>query len=168
MLVISPSAKISRFADIEDSVRGSKIVIGDHVVIDSFVKIKPAGGVGDLVIGDHSVINPGVVIYTGNGITMGKYVMIAANCVFSPTSHEFLARDTVIMKQGSIAPSGLLGDRSGIVIGDDVWIGANSVVLEGAEIGNGAVISAGSIVKGRLEEYGIFTGSPLKCIGHRR
>ncbi len=168
MLVISPTARISKLADIEDSVRGSKIVIGDHVVIDSFVKIKPAGGAGDLAIGPYSVINPGVVIYTGNGITIGSHVMIAANCVLSPTSHEFLSRDTVIMKQGFISPSSLHTHRSGIVIEDDVWIGANSTILEGAFVGRGAVISAGSIIKGTLDEYGIYTGTPLKCVGYRR
>jgi virginiamycin A acetyltransferase len=94
--------------------------------------------------------------------------MIAANCVFSPTSHEFRERDTPIMKQGFVAPSPLFVAKSGIMIEDDVWIGANSVVLEGARIRKGAVVSAGSIVKGELEEYGIYSGSPLKCYGFRR
>ena len=44
MLRIAPSARISHLADIEDSQRGSRIVIEDDVVIDAFVKIKPAGG----------------------------------------------------------------------------------------------------------------------------
>lgn len=44
MIEIDPSATISHVADIEDSVRGSRIVIGPGAVIDSFVKIKPAGG----------------------------------------------------------------------------------------------------------------------------
>lgn len=168
MLVISPTARISKLADIEDSVKGSKIIIEDRVVIESFVKIKPAGGIGDLVIGADSVINPGVVIYTGNGITIGEKVMIAANCTFSPTSHEFRSKDKPIRDQGFIAPSPILGGKTGICIGDDVWIGANCVILEGAVIGNGAVISAGSIIKGKLEEYGIYAGSPLKCLGYRR
>jgi virginiamycin A acetyltransferase len=168
MLIISPTARISKFADIEDSVKGSKIIIKERVIIDSFVKIKPAGGMGDLVIDDDSVINPGVVIYTGNGMTMGKNVMIAANCTFSPTSHEFMSKDKPIREQGFIAPSPLFGGKSGITIGDDVWIGANCVILEGTVIGKGAVISAGSIVKGKLEEYGIYSGKPLKCLGHRR
>ena len=154
MLIISPKAKISKFADIEDSVKGSRITIEDGVVIDSFVKIKPAGGMGDLFIGANSVINPGVAIYTGNGISIGKNVMIAANCTFSPTSHEFMSRDIPIREQGFIAPSALFEGRQGIVIEDDVWIGANCVVLEGACIRRGAVISAGSIVKTELEEYG--------------
>jgi virginiamycin A acetyltransferase len=167
MLIISPTARISKLADIEDSVRGSKIIIKDRVIIDSFVKIKPAGGVGDLVIDEDAVINTGVVIYTGNGITIGKKAMIAANCVFSPTSHEFMSKDIPVRDQGFVPPDQLFG-KTGITIGDDVLIGANSVILEGSVIGKGAVISAGSIVKGKLEEYGIYSGRPLKCLGHRR
>lgn len=168
MLIISPTAKISKLADIEDSVRGTKITIGDGVQIDSFVKIKPAGGMGDLTIGANTVINPGVAIYTGNGISIGCDVLIAANCVFSPTSHEFRSRDKLIREQGFVAPSPLFVGRSGIIIEDDVWIGANSVILEGSHVRRGAVISAGSIVKGTLEEYGIYAGTPLKCFGYRR
>lgn len=168
MLKISPTARISKLADIEDSVKGTQIIIGDGVIIDSFVKIKPAGGLGDLVIGSNSVINPGVVIYTGNGISIGSNVLIASNCVFSPTSHEFRSRDLLIREQGFVSPSPLFVGHVGIIIEDDVWIGANCVVLEGTYIHKGAVISAGSIVKGKLDEYGIYSGSPLKCLGHRR
>jgi virginiamycin A acetyltransferase len=168
MLIISPNARISKFADIEDSVKGSKIIIEEGVIIDSFVKIKPAGGLGDLTIGANSVINPGVVIYTGNGIIIGRDVMIASNCVFSPTSHKFMSKDIEIRKQGFVSESAMRKGKIGIVVEDDVWIGANSVILEGAHIQKGVVISAGSIVKGKLEEYGIYTGNPLKCIGYRR
>ena len=87
MIEIHPTARVSRFADIEDSVRGTRIIIGAHSVIDSFVKIKPAGGTGDLTIGTHTVINSGVVFYTGNGIRIGNYVAIAANCTFAPVNH---------------------------------------------------------------------------------
>ena len=61
MLLISPTAKISPLADIEDSVRGSKIIIEDQVMIDAFVKIKPAGGSGNLRIGARSVVGPGCI-----------------------------------------------------------------------------------------------------------
>jgi acetyltransferase-like isoleucine patch superfamily enzyme len=108
------------------------------------------------------------VIYTGNGISIGNNVMIAANCVFSPVSHEFRSRDKLIREQGFIAPSPLFVGQSGIIIEDDVWIGANSVILEGAHIQRGTVVSAGSIVKGKLDEYGIYSGTPLKCYGYRR
>lgn len=168
MLTIADTARISRLADIEDSVKGSCIVIEDHVTIDSFVKIKPAGGLGDVVIGAHSILNSGVVIYTGNGMTMGRHVMVAANCVFSPTSHEYRSRDVLIMHQGFKAAADLKGGRAGIVIEDDVWIGASCVLLEGAYLQRGVVVGAGSVVRGTLESYGIYAGTPLKLLGHRR
>ena len=59
------------------------------MVIDAFVKIKPAGGSGDVVIGRGTVINSGCVLYTGNGIRIGRNVLIAANCTLAPTNHEF-------------------------------------------------------------------------------
>lgn len=62
MITIADSAEISELADIEDSLRGTAIKIEEHVVIDSFVKIKPAGGSGDVRVGRGSTINSGVVI----------------------------------------------------------------------------------------------------------
>lgn len=168
MLQISPDARVSPLADIEDSIKGTRIVIEAGVVIDSFVKIKPAGGTGELVIGEQSIINSGCVIYTGNGITFGKNVLVAANCTFSPTTHEYRSRDKLIREQGFLQPSPLFGGRSGIIIEDDVWIGANCVILEGAYIRQGAVISAGSVIKGELEAYGIYAGNPLKRYGYRQ
>ena len=102
------------------------------MVIDAFVKIKPAGGSGDVVIGRGTVINSGCVLYTGNGIRIGRNVLIAANCTLAPTNHAFADPDRPIREQG-FQPS-----RGGIVIGDDVWIGANCVLLDGATIGAAA------------------------------
>jgi len=162
MIEISKSAKVSQHADIEDSVRGSRIIIDDEVIIDAFVKIKPAGGMGDVKIGKNSVINSGCVLYTGNGIILGEGVAIAANCTLAPTNHEFAKSDIPIRKQG-FKPS-----RGGIVVGNDVWIGANCVVLDGAIIPNGCVIGAGSVVLGKLEPYSVYAGNPLRMIRKRK
>jgi len=161
MLIISEQAKISPRADIEDSTRGSKIVIEAGVVIDSFVKIKPAGGSGDLVIGANSYINSGTVIYTGNGVQIGADVLIAANCTIAPVNHEYRARDQKIVAQR------FRESKGGIRIEDDVWIGVGSVVLDGALIRKGCVIGALSLVKGELDAYGIYAGNPLVKIGER-
>jgi acetyltransferase-like isoleucine patch superfamily enzyme len=161
MIEVDPTAKISRLADIEDSVRGTRIVFGPGVMVDSFVKIKPAGGRGDLIVGENSHINSGAVIYTGNGVTIGSDVLIAANCTLAPTNHEFSKADVAIRKQG-FKPS-----RGGIVIEDDVWIGANSVILDGAVIRRGAVVGAGSVVRGELAAYRVYAGCPLREIGRR-
>lgn len=162
MIVIDPTARVSSLADIEDSLRGTRIEIGPRVTIDAFVKIKPAGGSGDIVIGAGSTINSGCVFYTGNGITIGRDVAIAANCTFAPVNHAFQSRDVPIVRQG-FSPS-----KGGIRVGDDVWIGANSVLLDGAVIGQGCVVAAGSIVRGTLEPYGIYGGQPSQRLGERK
>lgn len=161
MLVIDPDAKVSSLADIEDSVRGSRIEIGPGVVIDSFVKIKPAGGMGDVVIGSGSQVNAGTVIYTGNGIYIGRNVLIGANCTLAPTNHAYFDSSRLILEQR------FLPSRGGIVIEDDVWIGASCVLLDGAAIGCGAVVGAGSLVRKSIEPYTVVVGSSLRVIARR-
>ena len=161
MNVISEKARISNLCDLETSEKGSKIAIGENCMIDAFVKMKFAGGIGDIIIGDNSYINSGVVIYSGHGVLIGNWVLIAANCTLSATNHEFGSKDKTIFDQ-RFKPS-----RGGIIIEDDVWIGANTVILDGTIIRKGAVIGAGSIVKGEIEPYSINVGNPLVKIGER-
>lgn len=161
MIVIDPSARISALADIEDSVRGTRVVIGARTVIDSFVKFKPAGGSGDIVIGEDCVINSGCVLYSGNGIRIGQRVAVAANCTFAPVNHEYGDPRRPIREQG-FRPS-----KGGIVIDDDVWIGANCVLLDGAALGRGCVIAAGSVVRGRFAPLSICGGNPIRVLGRR-
>lgn len=161
MLMISEQARVSPLADIEDSVRGTRIVIEEGVVIDSFVKLKPAGGSGDVYIGRGTYINSGTVLYTGNGITIGENVLVAANCTLAPVNHEVRDRLIPVCKQGFST------GRGGIVIEDDVWIGAGTVVLDGAVLRRGCVIGALSLVRGEVEAYSIQAGNPLRKIGER-
>lgn len=162
MLKIDQTAQVSRLADIEDSVRGTVISIGAHSVIDSFVRIKPAGGNGNLVIGDHVVINSGCVLYTGQGISIGNHVAIAANCTLAPVNHAYQDRSRLIREQG------FLPGRGGIQIEDDVWIGANCVLLDGAVLRRGCVVGAGSLVRGELAPYTVYGGQPLRVLGARQ
>jgi acetyltransferase-like isoleucine patch superfamily enzyme len=130
-------------------------------VIDAFVKIKPAGGTGDVIVGPGSFINSGCVLYTGHGIRIGANVLIAANCTLAPTNHEIRERGRLIREQG-FSPS-----RGGIIIEDDVWIGANSVILDGAVLRRGSVVGAGSVVRHELPEYSINVGVPARTIAWR-
>lgn len=162
LIELHPDAKISKWADIEDSVRGTRIVIGAGSSIDSFVKIKPAGGTGDVVIGERTVINSCCVLYTGNGIQIGNDVAIAANCTFAPVNHGYQDKGRRINQQG------FLPSRGGIIIEDDVWIGANCVFLDGTILRQGCVIGAGSIVRSEVAAYTINVGNPLREIGRRK
>lgn len=161
MLIISEHAHVSKLADIEPSLRGTRIVIEKGVMIDSFVKIKPAGGSGDILIGENSYINSGCVLYSGNGISIGKDVLIAANCTLAPTNHEYRSRHMTIKEQR------FMESRGGIVIEDDVWISANCVILDGAILRKGCVIGANSLVAGEIEAYTINMGSPTRKVGIR-
>lgn len=161
MIQIDPTARVSDRADLEPSVRGTRLVIGARSVIDSFVKVKPAGGSGDVVIGEDCVVNSGCVFYSGNGITIGNAVSIAANCVLAPANHEYADPDTLIQQQGFRASKG------GILIEDDVWIGAGAVILDGARIGRGAVIGAMTLVRGDVPAYAIAAGNPMTLRGSR-
>lgn len=159
---IAPTAKISQFADIEASVRGSRIVVGPDSSIDSFVKFKPAGGVGDIFIGARTIINSGCVFYSGNGIKIGNDVAIAANCTFAPVNHAFETRDRLIREQR------FKESKGGIIIEDDVWIGAGSVLLDGTLLRKGCVIGAMSLVRGEVPAYRIYAGNPLRKLGERK
>ena len=162
MIDLHPAARISPLADIEDSVRGTRIVVGARSVIDSFVKVKPAGGSGDLVVGEDVVINAGCVLYTGNGIHSGNHGAIAANCTFAPVNHAYAERGRLICEQG------FLPSKGGILVEDDVWIGANCVLLDGAVLRRGCVVGAGSIVRAELLPYTVYAGQPLVAVGERR
>ena len=161
MIEIHPTAFVSPKADIEDSVKGSRIVIGAGSYVDSFVKFKAAGGTGDIVIGEQTFINSGCVFYVGNGITIGNNVSIAANCVLAPTNHEF-ADASVLHQRQVFRPS-----KGGILIEDDVWVGAGTIILDGSTIGRGAVIGAQSLVRSSCEPLGIYAGNPLTLIDRR-
>ncbi len=161
LLSIHPTAQVSALADLEPSLRGTRIVIGAGCRIDSFVKIKPVGGSGDVLLGERCYLNSGCVLYSGNGITIGNDVLIAANCTLAPVNHAYRQRDRLIREQG-FGPS-----RGGIVIEDDVWIGANSVLLDGSVLHRGCVVGAGSLVRGELPAYSICRGMPAVPVDER-
>jgi len=115
-----------------------------------------------LLIGEYVVINSGCVLYTGQGIKIGNHVAIAANCTFAPVNHAYKDKSRPIREQG------FLPGKGGILIEDDVWIGANCVFLDGAILRRGCVLGAGSIVRGELAAYTIYAGQPLRVLGVRQ
>lgn len=162
LITIHHSAKVSPLADLEPSTKNTRIIVGEDCMIDSFVKIKPVGGNADVVLGKRCYINSGCVLYSGNGIRIGDNVLIASNCTLAPVNHEYRDPNRIIIEQGFV-PS-----RGGILIEDDVWIGANCVLLDGAIIRRGCVVGAGSLVRGELPEYSVCHGSPAVKVKDRK
>jgi len=161
MNAISALAKVSPLADIERSTRGNIVEVADHATIDSFVKIKFAGGDGDVRIGERAYLNSGVVIYSGNGVSIGRGTLIAANTTLAPTNHEYRRRDRSIIEQ-RFMPS-----KGGIVIEDDCWIGANCVLLDGCVLRRGCVVGAGTVLRGEWPEYAVIAGNPAAVLRYR-
>lgn len=161
MIQIHNTAKISPLADIENSIKGSNITIGENTQIDSFVKIKAAGGMGDFFVGNNCYINSGCLFYLGNGIHIGNNVLVAGNTTFAPVNHEYKDGKKPIYEQ-RFKPS-----KGGIIIEDDVWIGSNCTLLDGTYIREGAVIGAQSLVKGEIPPYSVNVGNPLRIISYR-
>lgn len=159
---IDKSAKIGNLCSIETSIRDSNLYVGKDCVVDDFVKIKFVGGSGDIRIGKRVYLNAFTVLYSGNGITIGDYVQIGPGCYLVPVNHAFMDKGKLIMKQ-RFAPS-----KGGIIIENDVWIGAGVTILDGTHIKKGSVIGANTLVSGVIEEYSINFGNPRECIGYRK
>jgi acetyltransferase-like isoleucine patch superfamily enzyme len=156
------SAKIADNVIIEISTRGTNTFIGSGCIIDDFVKIKHVGGIGDVIIGENVFLNSFTIIYSGNGVKIGSNTAIGPNCSLVPINHKYQDKNKLISQQRFAESKG------GIVIEEDVWIGAGVTILDGAYIRKGAVIGAGSLVNKEIEEYSINVGTPCKVIGYRK
>lgn len=147
---ISPSARVQLT---------SKISFGKRTVVKSFVIVQTSGG--EMRFGRECALSSFSHFSTGAGnVIIGDYVRIAPNCTFIGGTKSTSRRDVKIVEQPEVEPNG-------ITIGDDVLIGANSVILPAARVGTGAVIGAGSLVQGSIPEYAIAAGTPAKVIGYR-
>lgn len=110
-----------------------------------------------LKAGKNLQINPGSCIY--GTVEIGDNVMIAPNVMIAGGNHGIKLNGIPMTLQDC--------DSKGIKIYNDVWIGANSVILDGVSIFDGAVIAAGSIVTKDVESNSIVAGNPAKKIKNR-
>ncbi len=107
-------------------------------------------------IGDNFYINVGCHLL--GKIKIGNNVIIGPKTVMWGRDHG-VARNELIRKQAHI--------KEPIVIGNDVWIGANVTVLKGVHISDGAVVGAGSVVVKDIPPYSIAVGNPARVIKMR-
>lgn len=133
-------------------------------------------------IGAFSYLNVGCDV---SETDIGRYCSIARGVVIGPGEHpiQFLTTHPVASDPSGVS-SGMLGDpayqavagttvskpaapQKRTRIGDDVWIGANAVILKGVEIGTGAVIGAGAVVTKDVAPYAIVVGVPAKTLRFR-
>lgn len=150
--VVGRNVRISRRA----VVRGD-VTLGDGCEIHDFAFLDAEGG--SIRLGSHCSVNPFTVLYGHGGLTIGDNVRIATHVVIIPADHVFEDLSEPIRKQGL--------RRRGIVIEDDVWIGANVVITDGVRIGTGSVVAAGAVVTQNVEPLSVVGGVPARVIKKR-
>ncbi len=136
-----------------------RILMSDLIgkpIDDSFAMFPPINADCGLNIdiGKNVFINSGCCFQDHGGITLGDGVLVGHNVVMATLNHELDPR-----RRGTTHPKP-------IVIGNDVWIGSNSTILQGVTIGDGAVIAAGATVTKDVAAKTIVGGVPAKFIKH--
>ena len=112
--------------------RGLKVYSGCHITVRKGAK---------LFIGDNVFFNHGDILVCRENIKIGNNVQFAPNVLIYDHDHDFRTKDGLKNKIFKTSP---------IEIGNNVWIGANTVILRGTRIGDNCVIAAGSVVKGDI------------------
>lgn len=130
--------------------------VGKRVTFYQRVWIAP---VRNLVIGDDVDLALGVTITTTGGVYIGDRTMVGYYTHILSRNHRIPSDRGRIFGAGHIDLP--------IVIGKDVWIGANCVLLAGVTIGEGAVVAAGSVVTKSVEPFTIVGGNPSKLLKTR-
>lgn len=129
-----------------------RFFLGRKSVIESYCCVNNA--VGDIVIGDHTRI--GIHNTIIGPVCIGSHVNLAQGVTITALNHCFEDTTKRIDEQGITTKS--------VVIGDDVWIGANAVVLPGVTIGNHCVVAAGAVVTKDVPGNSLVGGVPAKLI----
>ena len=129
-----------------------KFWLGDYSVIESFCCINNA--VGDVIIGDHTRVGLHNTII--GPVTIGSHVNLAQGITVTALNHNFEESCKRIDEQGVTTKP--------VIIGNDIWIGANAVILPGVSIGDHSVVAAGAVVTKDVPPHSLVAGVPAKII----
>jgi acetyltransferase-like isoleucine patch superfamily enzyme len=167
-LVNTSYLKIGRGVTIQDGVTidalsKNGVLLGANCNVGPMTIIQATGvltrlGIG-LSIGENSGIGGFSFVGCGGGVVVGANVIMGQYVSFHSENHLFENVEQPIRTQGVT--------REGISIGDDCWIGAKSTFLDGANVGRGCVVAAGSVVKGYIPPFSVVAGVPARVIKSR-
>jgi len=142
-----------RFRGMKNMVLGNQISIGSN---SHFYADKGAISIGyKTSFNNNCHINASI----GGNIRIGNNCLVGPNVVMHTSNHKFDNLATPIRKQGH--------ESADILIEDNVWIGANAIILPGIHIDEGAVIAAGAVVNKDVEKNTVVGGVPAKFIKRR-
>jgi acetyltransferase-like isoleucine patch superfamily enzyme len=118
-------------------------------------------GAGSVHIGANTYIQSGCVLNAFiASIEIGANCMIAPHCVLTPYQHGYADRSRLMREQP-------LTSKGGIVLEEDVWLGAHVCVMDGVRIGKGSIVGAGAVVTQDIPPFSIAAGVPARVIRPR-
>lgn len=130
----------------------NKFSLGSNATVEDFCTVN--NGVGDVHIGNDTRIGLGSVLI--GPVTIGNQVILAQNIVLSGLNHTYTDINTPIrLQKVTTAP---------IIVEDEVWIGANTVVTAGITIGKHSVVAGGAVVTKNIPPYSVAVGNPAKVV----
>ena len=139
-----------------DASRSPGVRLGDKVTLNRYAYVQ--GGDGGVRLGDRVEINNFSIVNGTGGVDIGDDTLVGPGVRIISYQHRH-ARDTLIRTQAV--------DARPIRIGRDCWLGANSVILAGVTIGDGAVVAAGAVVRADVPDYAIVAGVPASVKKYR-
>jgi len=146
-----------------DALSTNGVDLGDNCNIGPMTIIQATGVLTRLGIGFSLGSNSGIggfsFVGCGGGVRIGSNVIMGQYVSFHSENHVFDDVARPIREQGVT--------RSGIEVGDDCWIGAKATFIDGAKVGNGCVIAAGSVVRGVVPPFSVVAGVPGRVIRSR-
>lgn len=143
-----------------DGYSSRQISLGDCVKIGSYSKLLSTShlatfGIG-LTMGNHSAVGDFTHFGAPGGITIGNDVIMGSYVSFHSENHNFSDTTKLIREQGVTS--------RGIIIGNNVWVGAKVTFLDGCVVGNNSVVAAGAVVNGVFPDNSVIGGVPAKII----
>jgi acetyltransferase-like isoleucine patch superfamily enzyme len=138
------------------------IIIGDNVRIDGKCVFTFAARFADrpvLEIGDHTGIGHDCIFVVGKRIAIGRHCAISGGAlIFGSSGHPSDPAARLARQPPSVE------EVREVVIGDGVWIGMRAIVFPGVRIGEGSIISAGSVVRTHVPPYAVVAGNPARVV----
>lgn len=133
--------------------------MGEGTTVSSFCQLKARHG--ELRLGRKVGLAVGCSLSPGEkGLRIGDNSMFGPYVLVVSSNYRYDQLDVPLVEQGSTS--------KGIDIGNNVWIGGGSVILDGASIGNNVIVGAGSVVSGTVPDNVIIQGNPAKLVFRRR
>jgi len=126
------------------------------------VRVNPGAyfGSGQRVrVGNNCNLPPGLRVI--GDLTLGDDVMLGPEVVFISYNHEVSDLTVPMRAQGAT-------ESRPILVGDDVWIGMRAMIMPGVQIGEHAIVAAGSVVTKDVPAWGVVGGNPAKLIKYRK